>query len=579
MSKKQPKVDTSSDVPIDDALAAATLAAMKAEFAIRKERKAQTGPGGLMNFVRYFWQVIEPETKLVEGWLLQAIAEHLEAVTFGKITRLMVNVPPGSMKSLMVNVFFPAWEWGPMGMAANRYVSFSYSSGLTERDNLKFKKLIVSDRYQEMWGDKFKIEKEGEIKITNNKTGSKFASSVKGIGTGERGDRVVIDDPHDVHRSESDIVRSDTLRWFRETITDRLNNLDDSAIIIIMQRVHQLDISGYILEQGWPYCHLMVPMEFEAGREPYNTIGWKDPRTEEGDLAWPERFSPEAVAMIEREKGSFAYAGQYQQRPSPRGGGIIKREHWRPYTPDDCGKFGVPWPKFPVMSYTVLSLDTAQTEKKQNDPSAGVVLGVCRDIWENRRVITMWGWAERLELYELVKKIEETCKKFKVDRVLVEDKASGYPVAQELRRRARNIADSLSHNPKTADRADFGVTLVTPEGDKIARMYSVQNLFECGMVYAPAEPTGNGDYLYKDWADKIIDQCATMPKGQFDDLADCISQGLKHLRELNLITLPDEDEVDRIEENKYHREPQPLYPAYGGSSYPLPTVTTGSWNR
>ena len=100
-----------------------------------------------------------------------------------------------------------------------------------------------------------------------------------------------------------------------------------------MQRVHQLDISGFILEQGWSYCHLMVPMEFEAGREPYNTIGWVDPRTEEGDLAWPERFSPEAVARIEQEKGSFAYAGQYQQRPAPRGGGIIKSEHWRPYTP------------------------------------------------------------------------------------------------------------------------------------------------------------------------------------------------------------------------------------------------------
>jgi predicted phage terminase large subunit-like protein len=583
MSRKAKKSEAPAKLedaaPIDDALAEATLIAMRTEFALRRERKKQSREGGLIEFVRYFWQVVEPETKLVEGWVLYAICDHLEAVSFGKITRLLINVPPGSMKSLMVNVFWPAFEWGALGMASTRYVSFSYSSGLTERDNLKFKKLIVSERYQEMWGDKFKIEKEGEIKITNNKTGSKFASSVKGIGTGERGDRVVIDDPHDVHRSESEIVRTDTVRWFRETITDRLNSLTDSAIIIIMQRVHQLDISGFILEQGWQYCHLMVPMEYEAGREPYNTIGWVDPRTEDGDLAWPERFPPEAVARIEIEKGSFAYAGQYQQRPAPRGGGIIKREHWRPYTPDDCGKFGVPWPKFPVMSYTVLSLDTAQTEKKQNDPSAGVVLGVCRDIWENRRIITMWGWAERLELYELVKKVEETCKKFKVDRVLIEDKASGYPVAQELRRRARTIADSLSHNPKTADRADFGVTLIPPEGDKLARGYAVQNLFECGLIYAPAEPTGNGDFLFKDWAEKIIDECATAPKGQFDDRFDAMTQALLHLRNIGLITLPDEDEIDRIEESRYQREPQPLYPAYGGSAYPLPTVTTGSWSR
>lgn len=536
------------------------LKKMQEELALRRERKNQAREKGLIEFVKYFWNVLEPETRLVEGWVLSAIAEHLEAVTFGKITRLLINVPPGSMKSLMVNVFWPAWEWGALNMPHLRYVSFSYSSGLTERDNVKFRKLITSEKYLELWGDRFNVEKEGEIKVTNDKTGSKFASSVKGIGTGERGDRVVIDDPHDVHKSESDLVRTDTIRWFRETITDRLNNLDDSAIIIIMQRVHQLDISGFILEQGWPYCHLMVPMEFEAGREPYNTIGWVDPRTEDGDLAWPERFSPEAVANIEREKGSFAYAGQYQQRPSPRGGGIIKRDHWRPYTTQNCGNFGVPWPKLPVMSYTVLSLDTAQTEKKQNDPSAAVVLGVVRDIWENRRLILMWAWAERLELYELIKKIEETCKKFKVDRVLIEDRASGYPVAQELRRRGRNISERLFNNPKTKDRADFGVQLMTPEGDKVARAYSVQNLFEVGLIYAPAEATGNGDYLFKDWAEKVINELAELPKGQHDDLADAMTQALIHMRLLGLATLPDEDEVDRFEENKYVRAPVPLYP-------------------
>src|SRR5215831_3151048 len=541
----------------------ASLANLEREFNARQARRNQARPGGLMNFVRYFWKVIEPETRLVEGWLLEAMAAHLEAVTFGKIPRLLINVPPGSMKSLMVNVFWPAWEWGPMAMPHLRYVSFSYSSGLTERDNLKFKKLVASDLYRELWGDRFNLEKEGEVKVTNNRTGSKFASSVKGIGTGERGDRVVIDDPHDVHRSESDIVRNDTLRWYRETVTDRLNNLEDSAIVIIMQRVHQMDISGFILEQGWPYCHLMVPMEYEAGREPYNPLGWADPRTEEGDLAWPERFSPEAVASIEREKGSFAYAGQYQQRPSPRGGGIIKREHWRAYTPDDCHRFGVPWPKLPPASYTVLSLDTAQTEKKQNDPSAAVILGVCRDIYENRRLILFWAWTARLELYELVKKVEESCKKFHVNRVLIEAKASGHPVASELQRRGRTISEIMANNPKTKDRADFGVQLVHPEGDKVARMYSVQNLFEAGLIWAPAEATGNGDYIFKSWAEDVIGQCADLPKGAHDDLADAMSQALAHLRAIGLATLPDEDDVELDQQNKYRREPPPMYPAMG----------------
>src|SRR5215467_12109948 len=129
------------DLEVPDEELNSSLSALEAEIAVRHERKHQSQPGGLINFVRYFWPVIEPETRLVEGWLLDAIAQHLEAVTFGKITRLLINVPPGSMKSLMVNVFWPAWEWGAMGMSHKRYVSFSYSSGLTQRDNLKFKKL------------------------------------------------------------------------------------------------------------------------------------------------------------------------------------------------------------------------------------------------------------------------------------------------------------------------------------------------------------------------------------------------------------------------------------------------------
>jgi len=311
-------------------------------------------------------------------------------------------------------------------------------------------------------------------------------------------------------------------------------------------------------------------MEFESGREPFNQLGWKDPRSEDGELAWPERFSPEAVAKIEQEKGSWAYAGQYQQRPAPRGGGIIKREHWKPFSADNCGRFGVPWPKFPIMSYTVLSLDTAQTEKKQNAPSAAVVLGVCRDIWENRRLILMWAWSERLELYDLVKKVEKTCSDFKVDRVLIEDKASGYPVAQELRRRFRNIGERLAHNPKTLDRSDFGITLITPEGDKIARAISTQNLFECGMIFAPAETDGIGGVMFKLWADKVITELETMPKGEHDDLADAMSQALIHLRKLGLAQMPDEDEMDEAYSNSYKREPTPLYPAYGGGGLLLP---------
>jgi hypothetical protein len=154
----------------------------------RQEKKRQKR---LINFVRYFWDVLEPVQPFVEGWCLEALCEHLEAVTAGKINRFLANVPPGFMKSLLVNVFWPAWEWGPMDLGHMRYVTFSYASHLTERDNAKFRDLVKSKKYQDMWGDRIQLVEDGKVKVSNTKTGWKFASSVGGVGTGERGNRII----------------------------------------------------------------------------------------------------------------------------------------------------------------------------------------------------------------------------------------------------------------------------------------------------------------------------------------------------------------------------------------------------
>ena len=193
-----------------------------------------------------------------------------------------------------------------MGMPHLRYVSFSYSSGLTERDNTKFRKLVDARQVS------------GSCGVTNSTSKKKVRSKSPTTRRARSSPR----------RSKASAPENAVIGWLSMILTMSINpnptssepipfvgfvrrsptgltTLDDSAIIIIMQRVHQLDISGFILEQGWPYCHLMVPMEFESGREPYNTIGWVDPRTEDGDLAWPERFSPEAVANIEQREGQL----------------------------------------------------------------------------------------------------------------------------------------------------------------------------------------------------------------------------------------------------------------------------------
>ena len=282
--------------------------------------------GGLLAFVQYFWPILEPGTKFVHGWALEAICEHLEAVTFGELTKLLINVPPGFMKSMLTDVFWPAWEWGPQEMSHLRYVTFSYSSSLTERDNGKFKDLITSPEYQAMYGSVVNVRKTGETKVSNWKHGWKLASSVGGVGTGERGDRAIIDDPHNVKESESKPVRQETIRWFRESLSSRLNDMENGAKVVIMQRVNEEDVSGTIISEMDGWCHLLIQMEFvwsaDKDGEPFATdIGWIDPRWTpdpqdcDGELAWPERFPERIIASMKKDAGPFAWACNPYEAP------------------------------------------------------------------------------------------------------------------------------------------------------------------------------------------------------------------------------------------------------------------------
>jgi hypothetical protein len=258
-----------------------------------KIRRQQTGRGGLLNFVRHFWHALEPKTRsMVEGWPLEAICTHLEALTFGDIpsNRLLINVPPGFMKSLLTDVFWPAWEWGPCNMPYLRYIAFSYSDSITTRDNNKMVRLIQSPAYQQLWGDRFRMVKTGERRIENDQTGYKVATSVGGVSTGERGDRVILDDPHNVIKAESDLERGKTVRFVRESMSNRLND-ERSAIVIIMQRLHEGDVSGDILAREADYCHLMIPMNFDPLRYPASADGETTEDPETGDVfGQPDRL-------------------------------------------------------------------------------------------------------------------------------------------------------------------------------------------------------------------------------------------------------------------------------------------------
>jgi len=265
--------------------------------------------------------------------------------------------------SMTTSVFWSAWEWGPRNLPHYRYILAAHEQPLAIRDSVRSRDLMVSEWYQRNWGQnvEFKGDVNAKTYYANTKTGWRMASSVGSGLTGYRGDRLILDDPHSIKKADSEAFREDTLRWFSETLPTRLNKVDESAIVVIMQRVHERDVSGLILAEELGYEHLMLPMEFEPERACYSCVkpkyiqgaklvkvSWNehhkswtpdpdskikkylvDPRTEDGELLWPERFPKKSMEELKKALsswgGSYAIAGQLQQRPAPRGGGMFQK--------------------------------------------------------------------------------------------------------------------------------------------------------------------------------------------------------------------------------------------------------------
>ena len=280
----------------------------------------------LAGFVREAWHVLEPGNAYIHGWHIEAICDHLEAVTDGRLNRLLINVPPGTMKSLIVSVFWPAWEWGPCARPSLRYLTTSYSETYAKRDSRRMRDLVSSDWYRQLW-PAIELTRAGEISFENTARGAREGMPFQSL-TGGRGDRVIIDDPHSTETAESEAERARTMRIFRESVPTRLVDPASSAIVVIMQRLNERDVSGQIIALSLGYTHLMLPMEFEPERRCETTIGFRDPRSYDGELLFPERFSREVVERDKRVMTAYAVAGQYQQRPAPREGGLFKRANF-----------------------------------------------------------------------------------------------------------------------------------------------------------------------------------------------------------------------------------------------------------
>lgn len=464
----------------------------------------------LAEFAKRAWRVLEPAAELKWGWALDAICLHLEAVTKGEITRLLMNVPPGSMKSLLTGVIWPAWEWGPRGMPEMRFVGTAHEEQLAIRDSRRCRDLIKSEWYQKLWPIQLMADLDGKREFGNTKKGIRQARAFTSM-TGVRGDRVILDDPISADNANSQAKLEAARIAFTETLPTRVNS-EKSAIVVIMQRLNEKDISGVILQMGLPYVHLCIPMRFEPERRSVTSIGWQDPRTEEGELMFPERFGDAQVTELEQTLGTYGAAGQLQQRPAPRGGGIINTD-WFTY-----------WRVLPQLDFRFITVDTAQKTAEQNDWSVmqawarsstgkAVKLDQVRGKWEAPELLVQARafWLKHMNDHRPI------CQQAALRGMYVEDKVSGTGLIQTLRREG------------------IPVVPVQRSKDKISRGYDAAPFIESGNVALPEDAP---------WLSDFLAEVASFPAGAHDDqldpLFDAINlvQRMPAVKHTNFVPLP-----------------------------------------
>lgn len=447
----------------------------------------------LYEFMQLAWDVIEPARGFTEGWHIEAICEHLEAVFRGEIKRLVINVPPGSTKSLSCGVFFPAWVWSQN--PGKKFIFGSYSDRVSYRDGRRTLRLIQSEWYQERWGTVYEIGKgeKSVVKLENDKGGFRMSTTVGGAVTGEHADIQVVDDPHkplevtgSMHVAKNALDR--VQHWWDETMSSRMVSLDESARIIIMQRLHAADLAGVAVNRDG-YDHLMLPMRFEPTRRCTTGIGFTDPRTEPEELLCPERFPLRAVETLTKELGPRGAAAQLQQNPIPAEGSILKEAYMQYYN--------VRPSRFQLQ---IQSWDCTFKE----DGTSYVVGTVWGSIDEQYYLLDRFR--ERVGFVDTCKAIEAMTAKWpRAQYKLVEAKANGNAVVDALRKRIS------------------GFKLVEPEGGKIARTHAIEPLFESGAVFLPCPDLAP-------WIGEFVAELTGFPSMEYDDQVDSTTQALVFLQ-------------------------------------------------
>lgn len=348
------------------------LADMELAIALMIREKEQEQSGGgirtdltLPEYVREAWHVIEPATPFIEGWHIDLISEYLTAVSDGEIKRLLINIPPRHCKSILVSVMWPTWEWTKK--PHTRWIFASYSGSLSTKHSMDRRTILSSEWYEKRWKNLFTLQgdQNQKMEFVNSQRGAMVATSIGGTATGKGGNRVVIDDPHNPKQAESDLQREEAVTFFDRTLSNRLDDKRNDAIVCVMQRLHEQDMSARMIELG--FTHLKIPAVAEERTVVHFPKSDSELVREEGDLIWPEKEGEPEIKATRESMGAYAWAGQYQQGPVPSGGGMFRKEWFKIV---DAAPSGCRWVRY---------WDKAGSVTKSSAYTVGCLMGMSPD--------------------------------------------------------------------------------------------------------------------------------------------------------------------------------------------------------
>jgi|DEB19_MinimDraft_3_1074340.scaffolds.fasta_scaffold00956_3 predicted phage terminase large subunit-like protein len=435
-------------------------------------------------FTRKVFNTVDPGTEYLPNWHIDCISEHLIAVTQGQIRQLIINIPPRAMKSISVSVAWPAWLIGRN--PSTKIMASSYSKELSLKHSTDCRLVVESDWYKRIFPDVV-LEKDQNTKskFQTTQRGFRFATSVGGAATGEGGNILIVDDPVNPMESESAVKRIRANSWFSQTFSSRLNDKKKGAMVVVMQRLHENDLSGYLKEKGGWYC-LEIPLIAEKKTCVHFPISAFDFVRMPGDILHEERMGKDEIAIARVNMGEYGFAGQYQQTPAPSGGGIFKEKWFRTYSSLPVGDRRI-----------VQSWDTAFKPEEINDPS-------CCTTWlvTNEFFYLLDVTVERMIYPTLKAKAISHAAAWGAQEILIEDKASGQSLIQDLKK------ETL-----------LSVIAISPDADKLTRASVISPIIEAGKVLIPQEAA--------DWLPDYIKEMLLFPNATNDDRVDSTSQFLK----------------------------------------------------